>query len=292
MKLAAIDIGSNAVRLQVSRALHTNGQTKFKRIEYLRVPLRLGHDVFKQQCISAESEQKLIQVLQAFKLLIELYGVDAHMICATSALREAHNKHEIVQRIKKVLALSVDIVNGAREAALTDSAVQHSLGDYNYLHVNVGGGSTEISFYIGQEKLSSRSFKIGTIRLLECCDVESTWEDMQAWMHAQKQHFTDSPIGIATGGNIRKLAQLARRGVSKPLSLKRLKELHDYLAAYSLTERIHKLALNPDRADVILPAAQIYATAMEWGGVKKIVVPGISLMDGIIQELHRRCARD
>ena len=288
MKLAAIDIGSNAARLQVSRVLHSNGQKKFKRVEYLRFPLRLGYDVFKNQCISAQSEQQLIQLLHAFKLLIELYGVDDYMICATSALREAHNQLKIVQRIKEVLGLSVDIVDGEQEAALINRAIQPLLDDHNYLHVDVGGGSTEVSFYIGQEKASSRSFKIGTIKLLENYDAEPAWEEMKAWINAQKQRLTSTPIGIATGGNIRKIAQLARRGVRKPLALKKLKAMQDYLATYSLTERINKLELNPDRADVIVPAAQIYAAAMKWGEVKKILVPEVSLRDGIIQVLYER----
>ena len=291
MKLAAIDIGSNAARLQVSRVLPANGQTEFKRIEYLRFPLRLGDDVFKQQRVSAQSEQKLIKLLHALKLLIELYGVDAYMICATSALREAQNKLEIAQRIKEVLGLSVDIVDGKQEAALIARAIQPLLGDHNYLHLDVGGGSTEVSFYIGPEQVASRSFKIGTVKLLENYDVETAWEEMQTWIHIQKQRYTRTPIGIATGGNIRKLAQLARRGVSKPLSLKRLKAIQDYLATYSLKERINKLELNPDRADVILPAAQIYTTAMHWGGVKKMLVPDISLKDGVIQVLYERLSQ-
>lgn len=291
MKLAAIDIGSNAVRLQISRILYSDGQATFKRVEYLRFPLKLGRDVFTQQHVSVKSEQKLIQLLHAFKLLIELYGVADYMICATSALREARNQREIVQHIKEELDLSVEIIDGEQEAALIDKAIRPLLDEHNYLHVDVGGGSTEVSLYIGQEKVAARSFKIGAIKLLEHYDVESAWEEMQVWIHAQKQRFTNAPIGIATGGNIRKLAQLARRGTRKPLSLKKLKDLQEYLATYSITERINKLALNPDRADVILPAAQIYTTAMKWGGVQKILVPDISLRDGIIQILYERISK-
>lgn len=287
MKLAAIDIGSNAVRLQISRILYSDaGQATFKRVEYLRFPLKLGRDVFTQQHVSAKSEQKLIQLLHAFKLLIELYGVADYMICATSALREARNQREIVQHIKEELDLSVEIIDGEQEAALIDKAIRPLLDEHNYLHVDVGGGSTEVSLYVGQEKVAARSFKIGAIKLLEHYDVESVWEEMQVWISSQKQRFTNTPMGIATGGNIRKLAQLAKRGTRKPLSLKRLKEVQEYLATYSVTERINKLALNPDRADVILPAAKIYATAMKWGGAQKMLVPDISLRDGIIQLLY------
>lgn len=291
MKLAAIDIGSNAVRLQVSRVLHTDGEAHFKRIEYLRFPLKLGQDVFTQQHVSAESEHKLIQLLHAFKLLIELYGVADCMICATSALREARNQLEIVQHIKEVLGLSVEIIDGQQEAALIDKAIRPLLDDHHYLHVDVGGGSTEVNFYMGREKVGACSFKIGTIKLLEHHDATPVWEEMQTWIHAQKQRFKARPMGIATGGNIRKLNQLAKRRAKKPLSLKRLKELQDWLASYSLTERINKLALNPDRADVILPAAQIYTQAMKWGGVKKILVPDVSLRDGIIQCLYERTSQ-
>ncbi len=289
MKLAAVDIGSNAVRLQVSSVLHIDRKKKFKKIEYLRFPLRLGYDVFKHQCISAENEQKLIQLLHAFKLLIDLHEVEDYIVCGTSALREANNKLEIVNHIEEVLGISVHIVQGAEEALLIDKAIRHLLmDDHDYLHVDVGGGSTEVSLYIGKKKVASHSFDLGSIKLLENCDTTSAWEEMQVWISVQKQCFTSIPIGIATGGNIRKLAQLAKRGLKKPLSLKKLEATKAYIASYSLAERINGLELNPDRADVILPAIQIYGTAMRCGDVKKILVPDVSLRDGIIQVLYER----
>jgi exopolyphosphatase / guanosine-5'-triphosphate,3'-diphosphate pyrophosphatase len=289
LKLAAVDIGSNAARLQVSSALLVSGEPKFKRVEYVRFPLRLGHDVFKHQCIGVENEQRLTQLLKSFKILIELYGVDAYMVCATSAFRDANNKHEIVHRIHEALGIAIHIAEGEEEASLIHAAIRHLLDDHNnYLHVDVGGGSTEVSLYTGPQKIASRSFDLGSMRMLEHHDAVSAWEAMRAWITTQKKCFTKIPTGIATGGNIRKLAQLAKRGIKKPLSLKRLEATKDYIAAYSLAERINTLALNPDRADVILPAVEIYNTAMRCGGVEKIFVPDVSLRDGIIQVLYER----
>ena len=289
LKLAAVDIGSNAARLQVSSALLVAGKPKFKRVEYLRFPLRLGHDVFKHQCISVENEQRLIQLLKAFKILIALYDVDSYRVCATSAFRDANNKQAVIHHVQEALNIAIHIVEGEEEALLIYKAIHHLLEERSsYLHVEVGGGSTEVSLYTGPSKIASRSFDLGSIRMLEHDDAAATWEAMQAWITTQKQYFTNIPIGIATGGNIRKLAQLAKRGVKKPLSLKRLGATRDYIASHSLAERINSLELNPDRADVILPAIEIYDTAMRCGGVEKILVPDVSLRDGIIQVLYEK----
>ena len=269
------------------------GRPKFKRVEYLRFPLRLGRDVFKQQRISAENEQRLLQLLKAFKILIDLYGVDSYMLCATSAFRDADNKHEIVCRVQAALKMSIHIVEGEEEALLIHKAIRHLLAaNNNYLHVDVGGGSTEVSVYKGPDKIASRSFDLGAIRMLERYDAISTWEAMHAWITTQKQCLTDIPIGIATGGNIRKLAQLAKRGIKKPLSLKKLEATKAHIASHSLAARISTLDLNPDRAEVILPAIEIYGAAMRCGGVEKILVPDVSLRDGIIQTLYERARHD
>jgi exopolyphosphatase / guanosine-5'-triphosphate,3'-diphosphate pyrophosphatase len=289
LKLAAVDIGSNAARLHVSNVLLVAGKPKFKRVEYLRFPLRLGRDVFNNQCISAENERQLIQLLKAFKILIDLYGVDDYMVCATSAFRDANNKREVVRCVQDTLNISIHIVEGEEEALLIHEAIRHLLDEHNnYLHVDVGGGSTEVSLYTGSKKIASRSFDLGSIRILGHYDAASIWETMQTWITTQKQYFTDKPIGIATGGNIRKLAQLAKRGAKKPLSLKRLEATKAYIASHSLADRINSLELNPDRADVMLPAIEIYDTAMRYGGVEKILVPDVSLRDGIIHTLYKR----
>lgn len=197
----------------MSSVLLVAGKPQFKRIEYLRLPLRLGHDVFKNQSISVENKQRLTQLLKAFKVLIDLHGADYYMICATSAFRDANNKQEIVHHVQEVLNITIHIVEG-EEALLIYEAIRRLLDEPNsYLHVDVGGGSTEVSLYTGPSKIASRSFDLGYIRILEHDDAAATWEAMQAWITTQKQYFTGIPIGIATGGNIRKLAQLAKRGI-------------------------------------------------------------------------------
>ena len=276
----------------MSSVLFDVGKPKFKRLEYLRFPLRLGHDVFKNRCIGVENEQRLIQLLKAFKLLIDLYGVGDYMVCATAAFRDANNKQAIVRRVQEVLSIAIHIVEGEEEASLIQEAIHYLLDQHSsYLHVDVGGGSTEVSLYKGLEKIASRSFDLGSVRMLTHDDASATWVAMRTWIATQKQYLPDIPIGIATGGNIRKLAQLAKRGIKKPLSLKKLETTKDYIAAHSLAERINNLELNPDRAEVILPAIEIYYTAMRCGGVEQILVPDVSLRDGIIQILYKKLCR-
>ncbi|MCG8339769.1 MAG: phosphatase [Cytophagales bacterium] len=289
MKLAAIDIGSNAVRLQVSSITQFQEQTTLKKIEYLRFPLRLGHDVFTSQCVSPESERKLIKLLHAFKLLIiDLYQVDDYMVCATSAIREAKNKLAVKTHVKEKLGLEIKIIDGEEEAELIGKAIRHLLDEKSYLHIDVGGGSTELSLYVNQKKMASRSFKIGSVRMLTHHDLQLTWKEMKAWIKAQKKPIKENIIGIGTGGNIHKLFELAKRKIGKPFSLKKLKAIREYLASYTYEERVNILQLNVDRADVILPASQIYISAMEWGGIEQILVPHMGIKDGMLQVLYEK----
>ena len=292
LKLAAVDIGSHAARLQISSVLHAYGETRFKRAEYVRFPLRLGHDVFRNQHIGAENEEKLLKLLQAIQLLIHLYEVDDYMVCATAAFRDARNGQAVCDRIQAALGMPIRTIDGQEEAILIHKAIQHLLlPGNNYLHVDVGGGSTEVSFYVGTERVASQSFKLGAVRDLEGASAAPIWQQMQTWIQTQVQRLTTPPLGIATGGNIRKLAQLAKKGPKKTLPLKKLVEVRKYIASFSLDERINKLALNPDRAEVILPATQIYATVMQCGGVSETLVPDVSLRDGIIHALYQRNVR-
>ena len=289
MKLAAIDIGSNAVRLQVSSVLRPDGQILFKRIEYLRFPLSLGYDTFKYQRISADSEAKLIQLLSAFKILIDLYDVDHHMVCATAALREATNKLAVVQHVQEHLGLVIRLLSGEEEAAMIYKAIKPLLAtQQDYLHIDVGGGSTEISFYKGPKQIVSRSFPLGSVRVQEGHDSPDTWKAMQEWITQQRKHFAPVVTGIATGGNIRKLTQLVKKDAKKPVLLSQLAMASTRIASLSMEERINKLQLNPDRAAVILSATKIYETAMRCGGVEKIIVPNVSLRDGIIQAIYEQ----
>jgi len=219
---------------------------------------------------------------------MDLYQVDHYMACATSALREAQNQVEVVARIRQAVGIQVHVIDGEQEAVLIHKAIRPLLEDRYYLHLDVGGGSTEVSFYRGLTKIDSRSFRLGAIKLLVQGKTPLAWEEMKTWTLAQSQQLQGTPIGVATGGNIRKVAQLIRKNVKKPISIKELRHVCDYLNASTVQDRISSLELNPDRAEVIAPAVQIYYAAMRWGGVKKILIPDVSLRDGIIQALYEQ----
>lgn len=290
MKFAAIDIGSNAARLQISSVLENDGIISFKRIEYVRFALRLGHDVFSDGAISPESEVRIFKLLHAYKLLMDLHEVKDYAICATSAMREASNSAEIITRIHKILDMKIQIIDGSREAELINDVVVQSLHPKkNYLHIDVGGGSTELNIYRHREKLASKSFKIGSVRLLEGTEKEGDWEKMRNWISHQKELISGDIEAIGTGGNIAKLFNLSKpTAEEKSMTFDALFEMAAYVGSFSFEERVNKLRLNTDRADVIVPAASIYLTAMELGGCKSILVPDLGLKDGILQMLYDR----
>jgi exopolyphosphatase/guanosine-5'-triphosphate,3'-diphosphate pyrophosphatase len=290
MKFAAIDIGSNAARLQISSVLEDEGVISFKRVEYVRFALRLGHDVFIDGAISPESEVRIFKLLQAYKLLMELHEVQDYSICATSAMREANNAAEIITRINKILEMKINVIDGAREAELINDVVVQSLHPQkNYLHIDVGGGSTELNIYCNREKLASKSFKIGSVRLLEGKEKETDWEKMKQWISLQIVSM-DGPIyAVGTGGNISKLYNMSSEvNESKTMTIDELKNIAAYVSSFTFEERVHKLRLNTDRADVIVPASSIYLAAMECAGCPSIFVPDLGLKDGILQMLFDR----
>ena len=290
MKFAAIDIGSNAARLQISSVLENEGVISFKRIEYVRFALRLGHDVFSDGLISPESEVRIFKLLHAYKLLMDLHEVRDYAICATSAMREASNSAEIITRIHKILDMKIQLIDGSREAELINDVVVQSLHPKkNYLHIDVGGGSTELNIYRNREKLASKSFKIGSVRLLEGTEKEGDWEKMRNWITSQKQLIPGEMEAIGTGGNIAKLFNLSKPAPEEQsMTFDALFEMAAYVGSFSFEDRVNKLRLNTDRADVIVPAASIYLTAMELGGCKSILVPDLGLKDGILQMLYDR----
>ena len=290
MKFAAIDIGSNAARLQISSVLENDGVISFKRIEYVRFALRLGHDVFSDGAISPESEVRIFKLLHAYKLLMDLHEVKDYAICATSAMREASNSAEIITRIHKILDMKIQLIDGSREAELINDVVVQSLHPKkNYLHIDVGGGSTELNIYRHREKLASKSFKIGSVRLLEGTEKEGDWEKMRNWISQQKELISGDIEAIGTGGNIAKLFNLSKpTAEEKSMTFDALFEMAAYVGSFSFEDRVNKLRLNTDRADVIVPAASIYLTAMELGGCKSILVPDLGLKDGILQMLYDR----
>jgi len=290
MKFAAIDIGSNAARLQISSVLENEGMISFKRVEYVRFALRLGHDVFSEGVISPESEVRVFKLLHAYKLLMDLHEVQDYAICATSAMREAANSAELVTRIHKILDMKIQIIDGAREAELINDVVVKSLNPKkNYLHIDVGGGSTELNFYRNQEKFASKSFKIGSVRLLEGKEKEGDWDKMKRWISLQMESIKGPALAVGTGGNISKLYNLSTQvSEDKTMDLAELKRISSFISSFTYEERVNKLRLNTDRADVIVPAASIYLTAMELAGCQTIFVPDLGLKDGIIQLLHER----
>jgi exopolyphosphatase/guanosine-5'-triphosphate,3'-diphosphate pyrophosphatase len=290
MKFAAIDIGSNAARLQISSVLEDEGVISFKRVEYVRFALRLGHDVFIDGAISPESEVRIFKLLQAYKLLMELHEVQDYAICATSAMREAVNAAEIITRINKILEMKINVIDGAREAELINDVVVQSLHPQkNYLHIDVGGGSTELNIYRNREKLASKSFKIGSVRLLEGKEKESDWEKMKQWISLQIVSMNGPIYAVGTGGNISKLYNMSSEvNELKTMTMDELKKIADYVCSFTFEERVHKLRLNTDRADVIVPASSIYLAAMECAGCPSIFVPDLGLKDGILQMLYDR----
>lgn len=288
MKLAAIDIGSNAIRFQVSSVLDNGPAILFKKMEYVRFPLRLGHDVFGTNRISPKSIEKFKKLMKTYKLLIELYEVDDYMFCATSAMRESENGEQLVKEVKEELGITINIIDGKQEADLINKAIHSYLTDKTYLHIDVGGGSTELNLYTHGKKIKTRSFKIGSVRVLEHHDSPVMWRDMEKWIKDNVKEAYGKLTSVGTGGNISKLFELSQLETGKEMSLKMVKDIKKKVESYSIEDRIYKLQMNPDRADVIIPASDIYIKVMEWANSKSILVPEVGLKDGIMLHLFEQ----
>ena len=291
LKLAAIDIGSNAIRLQITHVIDYQKSITFKRLEYVRFPLRLGQDVFNDEIdghrIGPEREGKFLKLMHSFSLLIDLYEVDDYMACATSAMREADNGAALAEQVQVQYGLDIRIIDGDEEADILNSALSQYLTTGACLHIDVGGGSTELNVYVNKEKLIARSFPIGSVRQLSSQrSMEGVWKEMKKWIktHVKEQYGRVTAIG--TGGNINKIHDLSGKPDGKSLFLNKVISVRDFVASHTLEERIHKLQLNPDRADVIIPASEIYISAMKWAHATKIIVPDVGLKDGIMQRLY------
>jgi exopolyphosphatase/guanosine-5'-triphosphate,3'-diphosphate pyrophosphatase len=286
LRYAAIDIGSNAVRLLIAEIVDNDNTISFKKNTLIRVPLRLGDDAFLDQHISEKKAVDLLKTMQAFKNLMDVYKVTDYMACATSAMREAKNGAEIVERVRTEANIDLEIVHGKKEANIIyASHIEQNLEkNKNYLYIDVGGGSTELSVFSDGRMVASSSFNIGTIRILDNQDKEETWSDMHDFIKDHTRGFK-SVMGIGTGGNINKLFRLSQEKEGTPLTFGKLKTLYNYLNSFSLKDRINVLGLNQDRADVIIPACEIYITVMKWAAIKSIYVPKVGLVDGIIQTL-------
>ncbi|MBE8723098.1 Ppx/GppA phosphatase family protein [Sphingobacterium pedocola] len=285
MRYAAIDIGSNAVRLLIADILEKKDEITYSKNTLLRVPLRLGDDAFIEKHISEPKFQDMVKTMSAFRHLMDVYKVTDYMACATSAMRDADNGQEVVAACKDI-GVDIQIIDGGVEAQIIYNSHLSDKMDKNkvYLYIDVGGGSTEISFFANAKLVDSCSFNLGTIRILDNQDKPETWDEMRRWVREITKGYKNI-YGIGTGGNINKLSRLANENADKPISYAKLKALYDYLISFSMKDRIHELGLKPDRADVIIPASEIFLTIMKVGHLKNIVAPRVGLADGIIQTL-------
>ncbi len=291
MKLAAIDIGSNAIRFLITNVLHHNGQEKFKKLEYVRFPLRLGQDVFTTGQIGIVNKDKFYRLMNAFKLLIDLYEVDDYFACATSALRESSNGTHIIKEVDQLFGLKIHLISGDEEAKMINSVIMNQLPKGKYLHIDVGGGSTELNVIMDGLKIDSKSFKLGSVRGLEKKNSADKLENMFNWIQSQVDSQAFS-AAVGTGGNINKLYELSDDYSKGFLRLKELYKVQKRVNGLSMEERLFDLQLNQDRADVIIPASKLYAHAMESANVEQIMVPDVGLKDGIIKMLYDRQSRE
>jgi exopolyphosphatase/guanosine-5'-triphosphate,3'-diphosphate pyrophosphatase len=289
-KYAAIDIGSNAIRLLVHNVIETSERPpQFFKNALVRVPVRLGEDSFTRGAISAENARRIHKTLKSFLLLLEVSGVEKYRACATSALREAGNGKDILEDIREELGLEVELIDGKTEASIIAGTDLRDLiqQDKSYLYVDVGGGSTEFTLFSGGRVIGSRSFRIGTVRLLKEMVTAHDWGELEQWIRKEARACSRLSI-IGSGGNINKLYKMSGRKPGQPLSHIWLNKQYHFLRSMSYEERILELGLNPDRADVILPATRIFLLSAKWSGAKQIHVPQIGLADGIIRDLYFR----
>lgn len=288
MKLAAIDIGSNAARLLISEVLHEPGsKPQFTKLNLVRVPLRLGFDVFEKGRISAQREGMFLDTMRAYRYLLNVYNVRQLRACATSAMRDAANGPDIIRRVKEETGITIEIISGDKEASLIyENHIAENLDkEHSYLYIDVGGGSTELTFFSDGKLRYKESFNIGTIRLLKGQVDENTWEEMKE--HLKNNTRSALPmIAIGSGGNINKVFSMSKKKEGKPLTLELLKDYHKELSGFSLEDRIRLYKLREDRADVIVPALQIYINVMRWAEIDLIYVPKIGLADGLVQSLY------
>lgn len=289
MKLAAIDIGSNAARLLISDVIVTNNKRpQFQKVNLVRVPLRLGFDVFEEKkIISREKVDMILNTIKAYKLLMDAYGVQHCKAAATSAMRDASNSNEIIARVKKETGIGIEVITGDTEASLIyENHIAENLDkNHTYLYIDVGGGSTELMFFANGKLIFKRSFNIGTIRLLKDQVDDFLWGEMKDFVKREVKPYNDI-VAIGSGGNINKIFSLSKRKEGKPLPLQLLKDYYKEFSSFSVADRIRIYKLREDRADVIVPALFIYINVMRWANIEEIFVPKIGLADGLIQHLY------
>lgn len=285
MKFAAIDIGSNAVRLQIAR-LNDNPKEPFKKVEFVRIPIRLGDDAFNRGKISKEKRKMFYKAMQSFKLMMEVFGVHSYMACATSAMREAKNGKKIVEKVAEEFDLNIDIIDGKRESELILKSITHYLKpDQNYLTIDVGGGSTEMTVIQNLKAYDSVSFDVGTVRLLDNAIKKENWNALESYV---KDHITaiEHSRAIATSGTINKIANIINPTLTEPsITVNELESFYNTIKKMSITQLIETYKLNPDRADVMEHSAYLYLKILKWANIEKLFAPSAGLKDGILYEL-------
>jgi exopolyphosphatase/guanosine-5'-triphosphate,3'-diphosphate pyrophosphatase len=287
-KYAAIDIGSNAMRLLVSNVVEEAGKpTQFNKSSLVRLPIRLGQDAFTTGVISDENIDRMVDGMKAYKLLMKVHRVKDFRALATSAMREAKNSQAVIDAVQSQTGITIEIIDGKKEAAIIASTdISHLVNTANtYLFVDVGGGSTEFSLFTDGKIVASKSFKIGTVRLLNEMVPDSIWQEIQDWIEGHSAPFDQISL-IGSGGNINKLFKMSEKPVDTPLSYQYLNKIYNQLNGLTYNDLVGEMGLNPDRADVIVLATKIYLNAMKWSGAKWIYVPKIGLSDGIVKAMY------
>jgi exopolyphosphatase/guanosine-5'-triphosphate,3'-diphosphate pyrophosphatase len=287
-KYAAVDIGSNAVRLLISSVVSQNNNiVEVKKISLVRVPIRLGVESFLKNKIKKDNISRLIDALSAFKLLMGIHKVSKYKVCATSAMREVSNGQEVKEKISKKSKLHIDIISGKEEASLIADTffASHFNFDKTYLFIDVGGGSTELSVIFNGNIIASKSFKIGTVRFLNDLVADDTWRDYKNWIKINTKEFSDIII-IGSGGNINKILKESKMAVNQSIPYSYIESFYNKISNLSYEERITELGFNPDRSDVIVPATRIFLKSMQYAKSKEVIVPRIGLADGIIRKLN------
>jgi exopolyphosphatase/guanosine-5'-triphosphate,3'-diphosphate pyrophosphatase len=293
LKFGAIDIGSNAVRLLIADVIETEDDLMIKKLSLTRVPIRLGASVFEKGYISTSKAKKLAKTMKAFRYLLDVYNVKGFRACATSAMREATNSDEVRARVRDYAKVEIEVINGRTEADLIFSTFETQKLDPSgtYLYIDVGGGSTEITLLKNNKRVNARSFKIGTVRILKSDIKPSIWEDMEHWVSEITKDEKEL-IAIGTGGNINRLFKMSSLNYGELMGLDELTEMHEYIKSLTFTERMIKLNLRNDRADVIVPAGEIFTKVMNTGNIQFISVPKIGLSDGIALYLYRQYMKE
>lgn len=287
MILAAIDIGSNAVRLLICEVVKRGKEVEFNKLNLLRIPVRLGFDVFEKGVIGAQKKKMLINTIKAFNNLMKVYEVDHYMACATSAMRDAENAKEVIKEIKSETSIEIEVITGELEAEIIyENHIAELLDkDKSYLYIDVGGGSTELTLYHKSNVVVQKSFNIGTVRILTKKVKDESWDEMKETLKEIAKKY-GNVIGIGSGGNINKLYALSGSKSSKSMTYENMKDIYKEMEPLSIDERMRKYTIKEDRAEVIVPALSIYNAICKWADITEIHVPKIGLADGLIHHLY------